>query len=329
MTESARTATRNSTRGEASILIRWVAGFLIAPLAICAAVFWIFSPQKPVAEGSLNKVKDIQSRGRFKLDGARGIAIDRKGNIYVADGRNDRIVVYSPKGRAIRAIGGKSKRQGPRMRNPISVAVHGNRIFAGSYGTGEILVYDQKGTLLDTLPHKEDRSNLPLIHPLVMTTDSRGNLYAADGKNHFVAVFSPDGKLQLVFGQPGYGESEVSSVNGLAVDEKRRRIIVLSSGNLTLNFFNLDGKLLHRVSLWDGAKNVFVAPRGLAYNQETGTIYVAESIFDRVLALDENGSIVARSPDIGLEYPHGLALGPEGYLYVTNRESGKITVLTP
>jgi DNA-binding beta-propeller fold protein YncE len=327
MMDFARTATRDKHPNDS---LFWpVAGILTVYLAACAVLLWINAGKKPVVEGRLNQVKVIQAQGKYKTSGSRGIALDKEGNIYIADSRNDRVVVFSSTGRPRRIIGGNSKESDAMMKNPVSVAAIGDTVLFGSYGTGEILVYSRKGKLLDVLPHKEDRLKLPAIHPLVMTSDSKGNLYTGDGKDHFIAVFDPEGKLKLIFGRPGYGETEVSSVSGLAVDEPGRRIIVMSSGILKVMIFNMDGKLMHEVSYNNKGQNVFIAPRGLAYDAKSGTIYIADSILDTVFAVDEQGRILARSPNIGLEYPHGVALGPNGYVYVTQRESGKISVLNP
>ncbi|PKM79538.1 MAG: hypothetical protein CVU89_17575 [Firmicutes bacterium HGW-Firmicutes-14] len=328
MTDSARIATNDKSNGKDSLFWQ-ITGILAVYLTICAVFLWAGGKNLPAVEGRLNQVKVIQSNGKYKPSGARGIALDREGNIYVTDGRNDRVLTFYSNGRFRGVIGVSSREAADGPKNPVSVAVHGDKVFVGSFGTGEILVYSRKGKLLDTLPHKEDRLNLPAIHPLVMTSDSKGNLYAGDGKDHFIAVFDAEGKLQLIFGRPGYGNTEVSSVNGLAVDEPGRRIIVMSSGVLKVLIFNMDGKLLQEVSYNNNGQNIFIAPRGLAYDAGSGTIYIADSILDTVFAVDDQGRILARSPNIGLEYPHGLTLGPGGYVYVTQRELGKISVLNP
>ncbi len=279
--------------------------------------------------GRLDQVKTIQSYGEFRFNNAKGIALDKAGNIYVADGRSDRVLVFTPNGRLRFALGGKADRSPEKIKNPTSVAVHDDRVFVGSYGTGKILVYNNKGKLLDVLPRQDDRLNLAAIYPLAMTSDGKGNIYVSDGKQQKIAVFDTGGKLRLIFGGPGYEEGQLRHVNGLAVDEPGRRLIVMDSGNLRVQFFNLDGKFLQQVTYQEKAGHIMVAPRGLAYEPESGTIYIAEAVLDKVFAVDEKGKIIARSPDIGLSYPHGLAIGPDGYLYVGNREAGQISVLNP
>ncbi|MHB8172728.1 MAG: 6-bladed beta-propeller [Thermincolia bacterium] len=299
---------------------------LLGYLGFIVLVFWFFADKKQVVEGQLNQVRVIKNNG---LNGAKGLVLDRKGNIYVANSRNDQVVMITPGGRISRIFGEKKGEQGEELRYPTSVAIHEEYLLVGSYGTGKILVYNKRGDVVGVLPRKEDRQNITAIYPLAMTTDREGNLYVADGKKHRIAVFNSGGKLQLIFGEPGHLDGQLKHVNGLAVDEDNRQLIVLDAGNSRLVFYNLEGKFLKELIFQDKGEVTVIAGRGVAFNPHSGYIYITEAMQDKILALDQDGKILASSPNFGLKIPHGIAFGPDGYLYVTQREEGKISILNP
>lgn len=317
--ESVRIAIKNKaymTRNFLFILTVMLLSFLLT------IAYWAYSSH--IDRGArLTTAKVVSTSGKYRLNRPMGITVDKEGRIFVADSGNNRVVVYKLGSWFKKIIGGPDGK----MKTPTSVALYKNRLYVGSYGTGEIQVYDKSGELKDSLPHQKDRLNLPDIRTLALTVDSQGNLYASDAKRQQIAVFDREGNLKLIFGKPGYFPGELSYVNGLAVDEENRRIIALDSNNLRLLYFNFEGKFLDYLQLDKIAKELFVAPRGLAYDPEKKAIYIADTLSDNVVILSEQGKILDKSGKIGLSYPHGLFLGPDKFLYITNRENSDIYLL--
>lgn len=328
MMEFAKIVTKNKTSGD-STLQKQVIALLAVYFVTIVAANWALTFYEPKVEGRLAKVKDIISLGKYKIDGAKGLTLDKEGYILAVDSRNDRVIRYSPQGWVSEVIGGDRAEGSERVKNATSVAAHDDKVFVGSYGTGKVLVYNRKNELLDVLPHSEDQVNLKSIYPLAMATDKTGNLYVADGKEHQIVVFDSKGKLDMIFGEDGSLEGQMKYVNGLAVDDEKQRIIVLDSGNTRIQIFNLQGKFLQQVYVEEDGRSLLVAPRGLAYNSLKGEIYITEPLIDKVFVLNDRGKVVARSGKIDLKYPTGIAVNPEGYTYVSNRETGAITVVNP
>lgn len=314
-----------------------ISGSLYRQISALLCIYFIFAAiliyfNTGTDEGPiLSHAAAIVSSGRYSLQGAMGITADQNGNIYVADSGNNRVVVFDKRGFARKIIGAKSKnsKAGYPLRFPMCLALSADkRLFVGS-GTGQILVFDKNGKLLDTLPHEQDKLNLPVIKALAMTTDRSGNLYVSDRQKYQIVIFDSNGNLRLIFGEKGYLPGEISFVNGIAVDEANRQIVVLDSNNLRLEFFNFDGKYLSEMNLNKSGPNLFIAPRGLAYNPDKKIFYITETLLDKVIALDEKGNLAAQTKDVALSYPHGIFMGPDKLLYVTNREGREISVLNP
>lgn len=326
--EFSKIVTNKSASGDSTLMKQVVALLLVYFIAIVVSG-WAIKFYEPKVEGTLAKVKEILSLGQYKLNGARGLALDEEGYIYAVDSRNDRVIRYSPKGWVSEIIGGDKADGKEKVENATTVTTHNGRVYIGSYGTGKVLVYDLKGKLLDVLPRSEDKEHIKDIYPLAMTTDQAGNLYVADGKQHQIMVFDSAGKLKLIFGQAGSLDGQMKYVNGIAVDNEKQRIIVLDAGNTRIQMFNLQGKFLQQILVEENGRTLLVAPRGVAYNPQSADIYITEPVLDKVFVINDKGMVVARSGKVGLNFPTGIAVNPRGHAYVSNRETGVITVLNP
>jgi serine/threonine protein kinase, bacterial len=129
--------------------------------------------------------------------GLQGIAIDKQGNLYVADQYNNRIRKITPAGLVSTLAGASSKG------------------FADSDGTSPAL-FNQ---------------------PAAVAADSQGNVYVADFSNHSIRRITPAGVVSTIAGngKPGYVDgagqtAQFRNPSGIAVDEKGN-IYVADSSN--------------------------------------------------------------------------------------------------
>ncbi len=96
-----------------------------------------------------------------RMNGPQDVAVDWKGNVYIADSDNHRVRVVSPDGKIRTAAG------------------HGSSGFQGDGG---------------------DAVTSALNHPVGLATDADGNLYIAEDENNRVRVISADGKIRTLAG---------------------------------------------------------------------------------------------------------------------------------
>ncbi|MEU1028303.1 RICIN domain-containing protein [Streptomyces mirabilis] len=250
-----------------------------------------------------------------QLDTPREVAVDRAGNLYIADSENHRIRKVTVDGQ----IG--------------TVAGTGTAGFSGDDGLAVAA---------------------ELNCPYGVAVDNTGNLYIADTDNHRVRQVTPDGQIRTVAGTgtPGYSgdggsaaTTQLNSPYGVAVDgagnlyitdaENHRVRRVAADGMIStvagtgIDGFSGDGG--------PAASAQLDFPLGVAADT-SGTLYIADHNNHRVRRVAEDGTIstVAGTGADGfggdggpatsaqLNYPFGLAVDCVGALYIADYVNNRI-----
>jgi sugar lactone lactonase YvrE len=153
---------------------------------------------------------------KARLQGPYGVSVDRHGNVYVADQRNNRVRKITAEG-LISTVAGNGKRRFEGDGGPATAAAlagpdatvsdeEGNLYIADSGnhrvrkvspdGTITTVAGTEQGFAGDRGPAVRARLNLPAA----LALDPKGNLYVGDFHNHVVRKVSPDGVIQTVAG---------------------------------------------------------------------------------------------------------------------------------
>ncbi|MFB3825821.1 MAG: hypothetical protein ACE15B_03595 [Bryobacteraceae bacterium] len=233
-----------------------------------------------------------------QLNPPQGIAVDRQGNVYVAETDSHRIRKITPSGR-IYTVAGTGK--------------------AGAGGDGG--------------PAAGAELNLPYG----LAVDGAGNLFVADLANHRVRRIGTDGLIATVAGTGEKGSRGDGGPATAAQLMSPRNVALDAAGNLYIAEFEghrirrvtRDG----RISTYAGtgvagmsgdggpaAAAQLNAPAGLAFDPN-GVLYIADTQNRRVRSVPPSGVIFtflggSDGPDLGLP----VALASDGqYLYVLER----------
>lgn len=257
-----------------------------------------------------------------------GVAVSPWGDVVVADSVNHRLAVFGPDGQFKKTLGGPGS--GPGQFNyPTSVAVSGNKIYVADFYNKRVQVLDLNGKQLSVFPSAQDRQQIgPVVMPVTVATDRRGNLYVSDLSVQRILVYDAQGKMLRSFGKAGTSPGELSYVNGIAVDDAGDGKIYLSnSNNGRVDEFTMDGKFIRTLSASRRLSN----PKGIAFDMENHRIYVADVFIHQVLGINSDGNIFetigGRGFDPGkFNFPTAVAVDDQGKLYVADRENNRIEV---
>ncbi|HLK33757.1 MAG TPA: 6-bladed beta-propeller [Terriglobales bacterium] len=166
--------------------------------------------------------------------------------------------------------------------------------------------------------------------PLGVVVDAKDNFYVADSQMHMVFKFGPDGHLQGTIG----AESGLTNPTYMALDEGRRRLLVVDSHLHQVLIFNLDTlQLEKKVGKRGGKKGEFNFPIAVAVAPD-GTFAVTDTGSCSVEVFSPEGTFIRRIGRQGTRpgefvRPKGLAYDKEGHLWVVDAAFNNFQIFTP
>ena len=252
----------------------------------------------------------------------------------------------------VTTIYGSGQKANELIKTPLGVTFDdAGNVWVSDTGQSRVEEYRADGTFIQKIGDEEGLGKL--YSPYGIAVDpATDRVYVADYASGFVQIYSTTGQYiahmpaddqnPKAFGKGGFTPYAVKIVDG--------RIVVSSYDGLY--FFDDSG---HIVSRWGGTakgRPVYGAPVGMfnfpdsfTVDEETGNIYVADTLNRRIVALDSNGDWLWFSgrPDVGgniagfWQLPRSIQIGPDGNIYVvdtfrpnhTGMGVGHIVVLSP
>jgi sugar lactone lactonase YvrE len=119
---------------------------------------------------------------------ARGLAVDRTGNLHVTDREGDRLLVFAPNRDLLYAAGGFGD-GAQQFEDPESVVAGRSRIFVADSRNGRVQVLDLLGRFQASWPLPGGG------RPVGLALDDRGRLYVADAARNRIVVLSEHGTV--------------------------------------------------------------------------------------------------------------------------------------
>lgn len=245
-----------------------------------------------------------------------GLAVDRGGNLYVADAENQTIRKIGPDGQVNTLAG-----------------------LAGNVGST-----DGPG------------SSARFAFPEGVAVDASGNLYVAEFGNHTIRRITPAGLVSTLAGLAGSAgntdatgsAARFNQPAGVAVDNNGN-VYVADSGNSTIRKVTSGGQvstlagLAKAIGSTDGAGSLarFSNPAAVAVDN-VGNVYVADSGNNTIRKISpagvvstlaglggSAGSLDGAGSNARFNYPQGLALDGAGNVYVADSANSIIRMVTP
>lgn len=267
-------------------------------------------------------VGTIYGDGNVSLKQPRSVYV-HKGNIYVSDTGNHRVVVFDSNGKFLRKFGDDGR--AGRLMFPYGVTVVEDEVLVADAGLNRVAVFDMSGRFKRFFPVK-------LSRPISIAYQG-GRLYFTDVGMHQVVVTDAEGKELFRTGRSGRrSPGDFYYPNGLAVTPEGR-IIVADTNNSRIQVSDRQGKF---VETWgDSAEKgggYFSAPSNVALDKE-GNVYVADPINRWVSVIDEKGTMINVVQEVGrpvsgdsLFLPTGVWVDDRQHLYVADYSASRIVI---
>ncbi len=257
----------------------------------------------PLVVPKARMLAGARGEGPGEYSEPRGIAIDNKGNIYVADFRNYRIQKFDKEGVFLKSWGEEGDYLG-HFKDLCGVAANGNgRVYVADTFNHRIQVFDGDGKLLFHIKSG-------LFAPRGIAVGRKGRIWVADSGNSVVKVFSKDGQMLKAIGGKGSGRGEFSAPNGLAVDSKGR-VYVVDTGNQRVQILDEKGNYLNDFKVDGLLSGVFNEP--YIDVDLNGDIYLTDPRGHRALKYSKKGELLGVLKPMSrekplLQFPMGIAV---------------------
>ena len=288
--------------------------------------------------------------GQFNLP--RAVTVGPDGTIYVADSGNDRIQVFSPQGQFLRQWGSTCKlydqtqpQQGckgdgqAQFDEPWGIAVDkSGNVYVADTWNSRIQKFDAQGNFItmwgvfDTTQGQLGNTR-DLYGPRQLAIGGDGNLYVTDTGNKRIMVFKPDGTFVAQFGGQGLDNGQLDEPTGVAVD-RSGNIYIADTWNHRIQKFDSQFRYVAQWPINGWASQTVVNKPAIAVDSARGILYATDPENYRVLAFGLNGTFKATWGQFGndnasLALPTGIAVGPDGKVYVADGDGHRIMVFPP
>ncbi len=311
-----------------------------------------------------------------------GLAVDKEGNVYVADRNNHLIRQISPEG-VVSTLAGKANYSGSindvgakaRFNKPTGVAVDNKgNVYVADYGNRVIRRIALSSKEVSTIAGKAGGesgaadatgNNARFYSPESLDLDSTGNIYVADTHNYTIRKIEPDGKVSTIAGSartPGVSDGPGStalfkSIYDISLDASGniyaashhtiRKITFAGDVNNVITFAGNSGDNGDQKDDGSGSTDGLIEEARFNITSgvdldNAGNIYVADHRNHTIRKITPEGivstlagkaGVPGNSDGIGtaasFNYPRSLVVDSSGYLYVTDRDNHTIRKISP
>ena len=267
---------------------------------------------------------------RARFHDPRGMAVDARGNVFVADYVNSVVRRLSPQGE-VSIVAGQVEQRDPangpglqaRFYSPECVAVGADgMLYVSDSGSNTVRRIGRDGTVT-TLAGTFDGEGFAdgpglkarFNHPVGLGVDAQGVVYVADAYNSTVRRIGPDGAVSTLAGSPGAtgwrdgmgAQARFNTPVGLALDARgnvyvseyfNNVIRKITPGGQVSTFAGKPGK----GGFADGAGSqaLFLHPQSLSFAAD-GSLIVADTGNDRVRRVLPSGEVQTLAGQSGSE----------------------------
>lgn len=279
-------------------------------------------PENPAPLEPLN-VWGKAGSGRGEYAEPRGLAYDSKGNLFVADTKNNRVQKIGPDGTVLAVWGTQGSEPG-QLKDPHGIAVGpDDNVYVADTWNHRVQKFDNNGTLL-----KHWAPDPGFWGPRGIAVGKDGNVYVTDTGNKRIVAFNNEGIQVEYWGSDGSAPGQLIEPVGIAVND-HNEVVVCDTGNRRIQVFQADGVFARKFPIygWDEFyTEPYIALQG-------DSAYVTDSYLHRFARYTDTKltGVWGKTGNANGEFnrPIGIAVAPDGRVAVSDTLNNRIQVFQP
>jgi len=291
-------------------------------------------------EGAYISEAGSQGTGPGQFGFPYGVALDAAGNVYVADDLNHRVVKLNPQLGFAGAWGGFGSKPG-QLAFPRAIASDpAGDTYVADTANHRVQVFDPTGNYLRTLG-LSSRGPGELTAPRGLAVDPTGRLLVADTTNDRIELFpAPTFAFAGQWSVVGGVSASFYRPTGIGIDPAGSVYVADRGYGRLLKLWG-DGTWLSETGGPASRGGIQLAGNdAVAVSPATHQTFVADAGHNRILVFSAAGALLARwgagegngtagSGPGSFNRPEGVAVGPDGSVYVADTGNNRIVKLSP
>lgn len=249
-----------------------------------------------------------------------GIAVDKVGNIFVADTYNNRVLKFDNDGNYLLTI---QKYNNSNIERPNALSIDGNgNIYVVENNTNSVIKFDLRGKYLskiddrDYKPSNFEKTRGNGVNSIAI--DQLDNVYLLYSNYGKILKFNKDGKFIDTISKYGEKDGEIINAEGLFCNNKNYLYVGDSQGQ-RIQVFDENGKFLRKIGSSSDINNKIIYPETIVVDSK-GHFY---TLWNGLAEFDNNGEFVKRWGSDGrydsqFIEPNEIFVGKDNFLYVSD-----------
>lgn len=287
------------------------------------------APPAPGVRRSWKLTGLLGTAGRHSggLAAPAGLALDQRGQLFVADCYNHRVQRLSRRG-DFAPLGDRGSKQGEFLTPRDLVLDSAGRLYVLEQGNCRIQVFSNAGLFLGAFG-REGAGAAEFRSPCGICLLRDGNLLVADTGNRRLALWTRYGKpLQIIaFGQ---GKQPLFELPQAVAELPDGTIAVADRSRHLLLMFDPAWQLVGMLGGCGSARGEMREPNGLAVDAG-GRLFVTEAGNDRVTVVSAGRAVeeIIGAETCDFNMPHGIVVSRSGVIFVADTGAHRIVRLDP
>jgi DNA-binding beta-propeller fold protein YncE len=254
----------------------------------------------------------------------KAIAIDKSGNVYIADETDYKVRRYDPE---LRTFGWSDPSLSIRkLDTPAGIAFDSQGfMYVTDSVTSYVVKFDRNGRQVGRWG-KQGAKTSDLNGPTGIAVDANNDIYVADSNDNRVVKYSSTGAFKKAWGKQGAGRGDFYFPVGIVIDSSNEVVVVEKGGRLQK--FTSEGVFISEFGKSRIGDDELNRPQGLSLDAE-GYLYVADTGNNRIQKFSPDGKLIAclgaSGPQGGpVSGPVAVAANDKGAIFIVEKDSHRV-----